>query len=1141
MHDRELQKPNFYNQYLPFNESIKLQGFKIFDEIRENLSRTIQLNELHPGFSFWSKELQRFIYLYRFYFTKIDHLKLINFYLSILSITDLHYTNVEICCNLLSDLLRKTHLITRDDLIIDWHKLYRWVKIIQNNHDENYGLVTLSNFFSSIDNITEPYRFTSILKCLTYVARQIVQQTSSYYHGQIYLLPLLMSVLPGIDLNDSEKTLTTLKFLNTIFSLIVCIDCSSAVDIRNDLTDIEKQVCLSTNQFESFIIAFLNQVFRIIEILSTDISDDTLIIDDLIQEKIRIFLSGTYISPRVRGLVSALIRAMVGGNPIETLRCFLPQTCESIEKIMNNINTKDLFMNGTENLELIWYLSIFSELIHARGDILLDYKRIIMTVFHRCIPIIHKDSCRIMAKTARNLLDSLSDIYPIEYRLTIENVDESFIKFLPIRIWGQPVNFDQNQVQYHIPNANEIDFICEFVDTFLYPELTLLNEKSLELSNHERLRSLTFIYHIALGCLRMVPCIKSEYEFVLYNLKPFTEVDKQIVDKLFELSINRYSEVRRIAQEELFSVLNLYTFSCNTIIDRIIEILNTKNEADHDQVKVGSYLLNLFTIFTVSQGCLYILLGNDSFFLLKNITWAKMEKLWPLIPSINHTEKLTIQNLIQQISRKIKKEFITKGIIQNTNEESIRTAVALWRPLESNEIQAGYQVHEEQYRINIESYNNLMEKLYLFLIRNTVTWKQQQIAMLLMTYAFEKHIPILNCCIQTFVDLLIHDNIEFRKLAVNIIAGVCRLQKPKLVYEEKSLNEIFQNNGQLSTININDEHHPGDRDDNVWLTIDGYVPPKTQIEWEQTCFLDKSFHGFNTWPKIIKYAINKRECYSRTNMSEQVAILYNQFIDGNFVKRMIRDPRRMYRTIQFLCSLINNQIKVNTLTETSRWYLIQQLSIFQWRIPSIWCSINEHVKKLLNHSFQVVRDRAVTVLSLSLSFDLTLPRGNMARQPSVDQYIDEIREQLLQVIEIYEKTPPISISDKSIEIDSEFRQMLDFIDTANNDLIKWNLIESRLCVGMAYLNAHFLEALIQQLENVYGSSTWHARQVVIEFIQTMIFSNFFNARSYANRIHNLVFKSLVDEQLEVRIIASKTLSGLYQCGYIPVTDEDLVG
>ncbi|CAF1347428.1 unnamed protein product [Rotaria sordida] len=55
----------------------------------------------------------------------------------------------------------------------------------------------------------------------------------------------------------------------------------------------------------------------------------------------------------------------------------------------------------------------------------------------------------------------------------------------------------------------------------------------------------------------------------------------------------------------------------------------------------------------------------------------------------------------------------------------------------------------------------------------------------------------------------------------------------------------------------------------------------------------------------------------------------------------------------------------------------------------------------------------------------------------------------------------------------------------------------------------------------------------------MIFCNLFNARPYANRIHDLVFKSLFDEQFEVRIIASTTLSGLYQCDYIQVTEEDL--
>jgi proteasome activator subunit 4 len=76
------------------------------------------------------------------------------------------------------------------------------------------------------------------MNCLTHIARQIVQQTSSYSQGQIYVLPLLMSVLPGIDLNDLEKTSVTFEFLIIIFMLITCVDCSSAVNTRNDLTEV---------------------------------------------------------------------------------------------------------------------------------------------------------------------------------------------------------------------------------------------------------------------------------------------------------------------------------------------------------------------------------------------------------------------------------------------------------------------------------------------------------------------------------------------------------------------------------------------------------------------------------------------------------------------------------------------------------------------------------------------------------------------------------------------------------------------------------------------------------------------------------------------------------------------------------------
>ena len=46
-----------------------------------------------------------------------------------------------------------------------------------------------------------------------------------------------------------------------------------------------------------------------------------------------------------------------------------------------------------------------------------------------------------------------------------------------------------------------------------------------------------------------------------------------------------------------------------------------------------------------------------------------------------------------------------------------------------------------------------------------------------------------------------------------------------------------------------------------------------------------------------------------------------------------------------------------------------------------------------------------SVLSLSLSFDVTLPNGQSIRHPKVNDFLDFMRERLRQAIEIYEKTP----------------------------------------------------------------------------------------------------------------------------------------
>jgi len=141
--------------------------------------------------------------------------------------------------------------------------------------------------------MTEPHRFTSILTCLAGMTRQIVRQTSEFSQGQTFVLPLLMSVLPGIDSNDFKKTSVTFQFLNAMLMLITCVDCSSAVNTRNDLSEIEKEVCLSTSKFEDFISELLNRIFQMIDTLSTEISDSLTITIDLRMEEYQIGLELT--------------------------------------------------------------------------------------------------------------------------------------------------------------------------------------------------------------------------------------------------------------------------------------------------------------------------------------------------------------------------------------------------------------------------------------------------------------------------------------------------------------------------------------------------------------------------------------------------------------------------------------------------------------------------------------------------------------------------------------------------------------------------------------------------------------------------------------------------------------------------------
>lgn len=158
------------------------------------------------------------------------------------------------------------------------------------------------------------------------------------------------------------------------------------------------------------------------------------------------------------------------------------------------------------------------------------------------------------------------------------------------------------------------------------------------------------------------------------------------------MSINK---VRRDAQGYLFSVLNRYLFSYQVIVDRIIELLNSPGEADHDQIK----------------GCLYILLGNHSFFLPTKHSWSMMEKLWPAMASTTHAKKPTTQRLMDHINETIGKQFDTQALVEDTNEIARKAAADLWKPIEKHELEPRDALRQQRNEENIKAYTNLMETL----------------------------------------------------------------------------------------------------------------------------------------------------------------------------------------------------------------------------------------------------------------------------------------------------------------------------------------------------------------------------------------------------------------------------------------------
>ena len=102
--------------------------------------------------------------------------------------------------------------------------------------------------------------------------------------------------------------------------------------------------------------------------------------------------------------------------------------------------------------------------------------------------------------------------------------------------------------------------------------------------------------------------------------------------------------------------------------------------------------------------------------------------------------------------------------------------------------------------------------------------------------------------------------------------------------------------------------------------------------------------------------------------------------------------------------------------------------------------------------------------------------------------------------------------------------------------------DSRLClscIAQSFVSENDLSKVIETVEGIIASKSWHARHTVLNYIQVFAFTNLFSL--FANEaaiatLQRLIINLLQDEQFEVYRMASITLSGLIQCGVIPLNE-----
>lgn len=404
----------------------------------------------------------------------------------------------------------------------------------------------LERIYPSLETLTETHRTSSALSILADIALPLFSR-DHYPAGGKHLLPLLQLAIPGIDMNDPLKTISSLMFISTALMSIPIFDLTQTQDDYYPTEDYMEGVPLSretedylvkatTGEFEEWLAKFMRRVFTIFEnlpqenrkkqgnmevgltqmllhtcdIIFNQLSDK---LYDLALKLVVEFVNDRVLPNAVRA-VGQLCDAITSIQPKKAAKAFIPLCITNIQMELEHGAASTEAHAAASNLILSdstfhWYQNVLFSVISSAGPEILNYKQDIVSITHAMV-----NQCRsrrgIMwtGKIIRGVLGTLLNVYPLDYRSLNPSQwnNKEFMESNAHQVWGQPGDPADLEIQWHTPSEAEKDFALQFLSEFLDPSIAKLKElmSSNQGYSNELCRHLAVVRNCLMGSATMV-------------------------------------------------------------------------------------------------------------------------------------------------------------------------------------------------------------------------------------------------------------------------------------------------------------------------------------------------------------------------------------------------------------------------------------------------------------------------------------------------------------------------------------------------------------------------------------------------------------------------------------------------------------